>query len=262
MKGDERSEAYAEISRKSFQPLIEEGVIEEIIPFEAITPSSPCFEEHVNRYNWSPSLMTMDTGDKDHSPTEKAGMCSHWELMRMAANSKERFWVIEHDTVLLEEHIDTFKMLVDYTVRNEILYSNIGLFMGMYSLDRITAEFMYNLLINYSFPINCGPYCTLQRLFRTYTTDVLSKQNYRNRIHTAIHPWKCCTKLGFGRHIGEYYNTYQQKVDSIFGDANSIPVPTTQVISKSMCVTQDHHSYKGTYQDQPWTRHEYFKVID
>ena len=34
----------------------------------------------------------------DHSETEKAGMCSHWELMRIQSKSKERFFIMEHDT--------------------------------------------------------------------------------------------------------------------------------------------------------------------
>ena len=57
IKGDERSEKYAKISRQSFEPLITIGVIDEIITFDAITPESDNFEEHMNRYSWKPSLM-------------------------------------------------------------------------------------------------------------------------------------------------------------------------------------------------------------
>jgi hypothetical protein len=29
-----------------------------------------------------------------------------------------------------------------------------------------------------------------------------------------------------------------------------------------LCVTQDHHGYSDKNQEQPWTRHKFFKVID
>ena len=60
IKGDARSEEYAAISRASFQPAIDAGFISEIKIFDAITPSSENFEEHVSRYNWAPSLMHAD----------------------------------------------------------------------------------------------------------------------------------------------------------------------------------------------------------
>lgn len=262
IKGDDRSETYAEMSRKSFERALDDGVITEIVQFDAITPNSPDFEEHCNRYVWQPSLMTMDTGDRDHSPTEKAGMCSHWELMRQASETDDQFWVMEHDTYLIPQHYDTFRALVRFTRANGVLYSNIGLYMGMYSLERITAAYMYELLTKKKMPINCGPYCTLQRAYRTYTTDNLRHNNHRDRLHPAIHPWHGCNTLAFGRNIGEYYNYSDPAPNDKDTGNNFINTPTTQIISKSLSVTQDHHTYSERHKEQPWTRHHYFHVVD
>lgn len=257
MKGDERSEEYAEISRKSFQPAIDEGYIESIETFDAITPDSENFEEHRDRYKWETSLMNADRttgkGLDDHSPTEKAGMCSHWELMRLQGEQKEKFWIMEHDTYLLEERFEAFKLLAEYS--EGTLYSNIGLFMGMYCMDKRFAHWAYHMLTNVKFPINCGPYCTLQRLFRTFTTHYLPDHDYFGIKNTLIHPWAKCDTLGVGRDCGLYFNN-RDKLET------GIPNPTTQVISKRLAVTQDHHSYKQEHIDEPWNRHPFFKVID
>ena len=257
MKGDERSEEYAEISRRSFSRAIMDGYIDDIEVFDAITPSSPNFEEHCAKYDWAPSIMDMDiiSGKKmdDHSPTEKAGMCSHWELMRQQSEQDEMFWIIEHDTYLIPERYQVFKSLA--SMAPNMLYSNIGLFMGMYSMERRTAKFMYDLLTKHDFPINCGPYCTMQRLFRTFTTNHLSKRNYFGLQDTAIHPWHNCDTLTICRDIGRPFNI-------VDGTRSGILTPTTQVISKRLSVTQDHHGYKDRAIEAPWTRHKFFHVID
>ena len=107
------------------------------------------------------------------------------------------------------------------------------------------------------FPINCGPYCVLQRLFRTYTTDFLARPdiNYYGIRNTALHPWTDCDTIGVGRDIGVYFNQKDRH-------RTGIPTPTTQVISKHLAVTQDHHGYSDKKQQEPWTRHKFFKVID
>lgn len=257
MKGDERSEEYAEISRKSFQRAIDEGYITSIETFDAITPDSENFEEHRDRYVWSKSLMNMDLvtgkGKEDHSPTEKAGMCSHWELMRLQGEQEEKFWIMEHDTYLLEERFEAFKLLVEYS--QNTLYSNIGLFMGMYCMDKRFAHWAHHMLTNVNFPINCGPYCTLQRLFRTFTTHYLPDHDFFGIKNTLIHPWAECDTLGVGRECGLYFNNNDKH-------KTGIPNPTTQVISKRLAVTQHHHSYKDKAIEEPWTRHRFFKVID
>ena len=257
IKGDERSEEYAEMSRKSFEIALDEGYIDSIETFDAITPQSDDFQEHVDRFVWEASLMlgdkTFGKGLDDHSPTEKAGMCSHWELMRQQGESDERFWILEHDTVLLRERYEAFKLLAEYS--EGTLYANIGLFMGMYTMDPRFAHWAYHMLTNVHFPINCGPYCTLQRLFRTFTTHHLPKHNFYGIKNTLIHPWRNCDTLGVGRECGLYFNQKD-------ADKNGIPNPTTQVISKRLSVTQDHHSYRDSQIDEPWTRHGFFKVVD
>ena len=75
IKGDLVSERYAAISRRSFQPAIDAGIISEIRTFDAITPQTQNFQEHINRYNWAPSDMNadIDSGKNkdDHSETER-----------------------------------------------------------------------------------------------------------------------------------------------------------------------------------------------
>ena len=258
MVGDERSEEYAHISRESFAPVLDKGILEDIITFNAITPDSPDFEEHVSKYTWRPSLMIADLygqNKDDHSPTEKAGMCSHWELMRRQSETDEMFFVMEHDTYLLDA--DIFEKCVEHTVNRKLLYSNIGAFMGCYTFEKETARWQYDLLVNHEFPINCGPYCTLQRLFATYTTSVLMKNNYRERPDTVLHPWSNVNTLGIGRNVQHLFNTRDPEYFQ-----NSTLTPTTQVISKRLGVTQDHHGYSQENIDKPWKRTDFFKVID
>ena len=262
IKGDLVSERYAAISRRSFQPAIDAGIISEIRTFDAITPQSQNFQEHINRYNWAPSDMNadIDSGKNkdDHSETEKAGMCSHWELMRIQSQSNERFFVMEHDTYLIPEYLNVLKDLIKFLKEEKPIYFNIGLFMGMYSLEQRCSKYQYDLLRHRNFPINCGPYCTLQRLFRTYTTRHLEKPeiNYYGKKVTVVHPWTQCVTLGFGRECGLYFNKPDLNIQ------NSIPNPTTQVISKRLLVSQDHHGYADKYIEKPWTRHNYFHVIE
>lgn len=260
IKGNSVSEEYARISRESYQPAIDAGIIDEIIVFDAITPDSPDFEEHVGKYKWEASNMIADlegSRPDDHSPTEKAGMCSHWELMRMASETDEKFLVLEHDSYLHEFHRETFRALIEYTEEMNPLYVNIGMFMGCYYIEKESAKYMYYLLTEGSFPINCGPYCTLQRLYSTYTTNYLKKCDYRGIDITLIHPWHECATLHFGRNVQKPFNEKDP-----FLESNPWKNPTTQVVSKSLAVTQDHHGYKRKHIDHPWTRHPLFKVID
>ena len=267
IKGNEISEEYAEISRESFKPAIEEGIISEIVTYDAITPESEGYEAHRDLYNWETSLMLADqhgSNPDDHSPTEKAGMCSHWDLMKLAGNNEsgeERFFVMEHDTYLLPDQVETLRDLVKYTKEKNPLYVNIGLFMGMYSLEQSSAKWMWELLVfgvrnKGKFPINCGPYCTLQRLFRTYTSSYLVDYNFLGIKNTVVHPWHECNTLYFGKQVEIPFNETDPDPQS------SVRVPTTQVISKSLNVTQDHHGYPDQWINQPWTRHKMFHIVD
>ena len=80
--------------------------------------------------------------------------------------------------------------------------------------------------------------------------------NYYGKKVTVVHPWTQCVTLGFGRECGLYFNKPDLNIQ------NSIPNPTTQVISKRHLVTQDHHGYADKYIEKPWTRHNYFHVIE
>lgn len=261
IKGNEISEEYARISRASFKPLTENGIID-IETFDAITPESPEFEEHKSRYNWQKSLMKGDMGwggGKDipmHSPTEIAGMCSHWELMRRQSQTKDMFLVLEHDTWFIDDHHHSLEYFRQLT-KMKVNYLNIGLFMGCYGFEQKTAQYQYEMLSKRGFPINCGPYCVLNRLFQTYTTRYLQTVDFENKPFTAVHPWHHCDTLYLGNNVREPFNTPDP-----LRHANRFPTPTTQVIKKSLKVTQDHHSYNDKQQNEPWTRHHLFKIIE
>jgi hypothetical protein len=260
IKGCPISEKYAELTAESWQPAINAGYIEEIIRFDAITPDSPDFEEHCARYNWQKSKMKADlqgSAPDDHSPTEKAGMCSHWELIRMASETDERFLILEHDTYFLRPHLELFKRYLEYTEKMGVLYLNIGLFMGCYSFEKETAAYIYDLFSNRNFPINCGPYCCLQRAFATYTSNELKECDYRDIPITVVHPWHGCDTIGFGRNVQQYFN-----LKDPVPEQNPWRNPTTQIVSKSLSVTQDHHGYKKDHIDKPWERHRLMYVID
>ena len=85
IKGDERSEEYAEMSRKSFEIALDEGYIDSIETCDDITPQSDDFQEHADRFVWEASLMLGDkasvTGLDEHASTEAAGMCDQCERM-------------------------------------------------------------------------------------------------------------------------------------------------------------------------------------
>jgi hypothetical protein len=259
--GDERSERYAELSRESYQPAIDAGYISEIITFPAITPEHPDFEEILAKYDWRPSLATLDTNSgkpiSDHSPTEKAGMCSHWELMRRQGESDERFLIIEHDSYLIPEHLELFGKLLDIIQKENVCYANIGLFMGCYTMNKHCAGWMYDLLYRCKFWINGGPYGVMERLFKNYTEHYLRKRNYLDIDPTVIHPWHECDTLGMGRKIIHFYNDNDRHHRS-----NPWRTPTTQMVSKELKVTQDHHRYKQKHLEKPWTRHSYMHIID
>ena len=254
MKGDERSEEYAEISRESFKNLIDDGTLT-FNTFDAYTPEHPEFQNKCDLYEWLPSVALMDRSKKpnDHSPSEKAGMCSHWELMKKQGESDERFLIMEHDTYLYHE--EEFRHLLEYIDVKQPEYANIGLFMGCYTMTQKCASWMYELLSDQKFWINGGPYGVMERLFKNYVEHYLSKRDYLGKRNIVIHPWTGCDTLYFGRDIFKAYNTRDPNKD------NSPPNPTTQVVSKRLCVTQDHHGYIDQHIEEPWTRHHYMKII-
>jgi hypothetical protein len=272
---------YHEISKKSFEPVSD---IVEIVPFEAITPQHEDWENIESKYNWKVSLAGLDKKDSEKrqmSPSEKAGICSHFELIRQRSLTDEDFWVTEHDTFLLPEQEDNFRRQVYLSHRLTHVYSNIGLFMGCYRIDKSFAQWSHHILTkgdNRGFPINGGPYACMERLFKTYITDHYCRdKEYKLRHETFVAPWHNCTELGRGktdRDMRRIYNfdynlarginppftpeEIKQKKESL----EWVPIPTTQVIKKSLKVTQDHTGYVNRFREKPWERHPYFHVID
>jgi hypothetical protein len=266
---------YHELSKKSFEPVND---IIEIVPFEAITPHHPDFEEHESRYNWQ-HLLSHDSRhkskdfDKPHSPTERAGMCSHWELIRQRSLTDEPFFVTEHDTYLLPEGEDSFRESLELWEDYNLHYANIGLYMGCYSLSRTFAE-QATILLNNEFPINGGPYGCMERLFKTFLTGShVTKpfevtEDFRNKEKTFLHPVEE-GEGGIGLRLGKsqremhkcYNAAYIKPIDLSY----QIERPTTQMIKKSLgskSVTQHHQAYDPVCIENPWQRPGRFHFID
>lgn len=258
---------YAEISTESFQPAIQKGYISRIRYTQCVTPDMINLSEH-GMYNWQPSLMGLDNGTREiASKSERAGMCSHFDLLRHSSGKpiygmdstvqykNPPFLVLEHDAYLLPDQVDIFGELVNIIVEHDPSYANIGLFMACYFVNQDTSSVFRSLLTDGNFPINGGPYSVFERLYKTYIA------NYpNNNGNDIIHPWHGCDTLGIGNghdDIHAFFNTYDPDPDG-----NKFKTPVTQVISKSLKVTQDHHTYSESKRLEPWTRHHYFKVID
>ncbi len=266
---------YHELSKKSFEPVND---IIEIVPFEAITPHHPDFEEHESRYNWQ-HLLSMDSKhnskkfDKPHSPTERAGMCSHWELIRQRSLSDEPFFVTEHDTYLLPEREDSFRELLELWEDYNLHYANIGLYMGCYSLSRTFAE-QATILLKNDFPINGGPYGCLERLFKTFlhgswaNKPFKETEQYLNLEKTFIHPvdeGRGGDGLRLGKSDTDMFKCYNAHAIASKDFSYHYKRPTTQMIKKSLgskSVTQNHQAYDATHIETPWTRPGRFHFID
>jgi hypothetical protein len=271
MKGNPISEEYARLSRESFECVSD---IIEIEQFDAITPESPEYDSHQSRYNWQRSLMRMDNRstqdqesyDHPHSPSERAGMCSHWELLRQRSETDERFYVMEHDSYLWPQHEEVFRGLLETIDVLEHEYANIGLYMGCYSVSKEFANLAFDLLKNQNFPINGGPYGCMERLFKTYLSSHYSKKKeYRTRKELWIHSWACCSRLRHGKSRDKLFQTFNSWAFQVYPEVDETtwkPTPTTQMIKKDLKVTQDHREYPDVYKEKPWTRSDKFKVID
>lgn len=271
MPDNPTSMEYHELSKKSFEPVND---IIEIVPFEAITPHHPDFEEHESRYNWQ-HLLSMDSKrnsknfQQPHSPTERAGMCSHWELIRQRSLTDEPFFVTEHDTYLLPEHEDAFRESLELWEDYDLHYANIGLYMGCYSLSRTFAE-QATILLNNHFPINGGPYGCMERLFKTFLSgshvnEPFEKTDeYYNQEKTFIHP-VAEGGVRLGKSEREMYRCYNARCVHPIDLSYQIERPTTQMMKKSLgskSVTQHHQAYNEECIEKPWERLGNFHFID
>ena len=181
------------------------------------------------------------------SPSERAGDISHWQLIKKRAESRERFYVMEHDSYLLDA--DEFKRQFDFTMENGLSYANHGLFMSCYSFSRPAAIYMNDLLLKRGFPLNGGPYGCVERLVKTYLSN--------NRKDWGRYTWMCHhmnpERVNVGRTAEELFKTYNFRAKE-----SPFKLASTQVISKSFGITQEHKGMKS----KPWKRHEGFKIID
>ena len=231
---------YTEIALESWskQDLLDIEVI------QCYTPDT--ISELESLYNWKPLLHGMQKG-KMSSPSERAGDISHWQLIKKRAESRERFYVMEHDSYLLDA--DEFKRQFDFTMEHGLSYANHGLFMSCYSFSRVAAIYIHDLLINQAFPLNGGPYGCVERLVKTYLSN--------NRENWGRYTWMChhsnAQHVNVGRTSEELFQTYNFPAKT-----SPFKLASTQVISKSFGITQQHDGMKK----DPWERHQGFKIID
>ena len=247
---------YHEISKQSFQPAIDEGLIEEIIPVQAITPTAG-LDQWEDKFNWENSLTHIDNQDGDGtiSPTERSGNISHWLLMQRQSESDERFLIMEHDAYLLD--LTRFRRCIKFMNRHDMCYANMGLFMSCYSYNKHAAGWMWNELIKNQLPINCGPYGVAERLYKNYATHYLSKRNYLGKKWCFMTHMNNCKHIGFGKTAEEMFATY-----NFTPDVSDLVIPTTQCIKRSLGITQEHQNYNEHLQENPWNRSNAFILID
>jgi len=237
---------YSEISKKSYQPLIDDGTIE-IIDFDAVNLKTS--DQYQSKYNFKPSLV-LGQRTQEHHPTEIAGMCSHFELLKKQAETPERFIILEHDSYLLEP--DLFRQCIKLIEEENLCYANVGLFFSCYTVSQNFAKWAYNILTEHNFPINCGPYVNMNRLIQTYLSrDLAPEQDY-----TYLVPVRGFKNLYMGK--------YEYDIKKIFVTEHiySFDNPTTQVISDRLNVTQYHHGFRDKFIKTPHKRHPWFKCID
>ena len=241
---------YTEIALESWskQDILDIEVIQCYTP-DTITDLEPL-------YNWKPLLHGNRKGEVISSPSERAGDISHWQLIKKRAESRSRFYVMEHDSYLLDA--DEFKRQYDFTMENGLSYANHGLYMSCYSFSRPAAIYIHDLLVNQGFPLNGGPYGCVERLVKTYLTD--HRDNKWGRYTWMTHYGSgSANHVNVGQTAKELYHTYNHSAKS-----SPFKLASTQVISKSFGITQEH-SYNSKAQhlhEEPWRRTRHFKIID
>ena len=230
---------YTEIALESWKPVSELDI--EVI--QCYTPNT--IKELEPLYNWRPLLHHLQYGGES-TPSERAGDITHWQFIKKRAESRERFFVMEHDAYLLDA--DEFKKQLDFTVKHGLDYANLGLFMSCYSFSRRCALYMNDLLLNRAFPLNGGPYGCVERLVKTY----LSNHNKNDRPYTFM-THTPNAKVEAGKTAQDLFNVYNFPLNK-----SKFELASTQVISKSFGITQDHDGM----QKKPWERSKYLKIID
>lgn len=247
---------YAALSKASFQPAIDEGILGTIIDRQCVTPNDPDFAEKCAMFTWHTSKEAESLG-QEFSDTEKARMISHFELLKEQRDSMFRFIVMEHDAWLRDGQLPMFKELMGMVNNTQgVLYGNLSYKMSYYSVTPHFAGWAYSLLTDQNFPINTSLNVTLARLFATYTVEFLAERNFMDKDHVVLAPWKDNLTLGFARDI------YMLKNNNDPDPRYNPPIPVTQVVKRSLSTTVDTNYLDSDANASPWTRHEILHVID
>lgn len=249
---------YHKISKDSFRPAIEKGLISEIRGVQCVTPKT--LHKYEDMFNWCKDKTHMKKFNGDITPTEKAGNISHWLLMKEQSKLDvgERFFIMEHDAFMLNSF--KFEKAMDFMLKHDLSYANLGLFMSCYSYNTETAAYCWYLLTEGAFPINCGPYGVAERLFKTYADRVLKPRNYDGKEYTFMTHYKDMAHIGFGKTAKEMFNVYNWNPPK--GASLEFRLPSTQVISKRLSITQEHSGYAESILKEPWKRSPAFAVLD
>ena len=247
---------YHQLSKDSFRPAIEKGLISEIKGVQCITPDT--LPEYEHMFNWRRDLTFMKNMNGDITDSEKAGNISHWLLMKQQSDTDERFFIMEHDAFLLNSF--KFEKAMDFMLTHDLCYANLGLFMSCYSYNTDTAAYCWKLLTKGAFPINCGPYGVAERLYKTYADRVMKPNNYYGRKYGYLTHYKDCEHLGYGLTAQEMFDTYNKVPPQ--GANLEFRLPSTQVISKRLSITQEHAGYEERFVKEPWKRSHAFVVLD
>lgn len=252
---------YSEIARKSWQPAIDLGLISEIVLQQCVTPKT--LNDHKPLYHWRKSLALIDasSNQKEMSPSEMAGMCSHWMLMRRQIN-EDRFLIMEHDSYLLD--VDDFSTALGAMIRHDVPYANLGLYMSCYSYNKHAAEWMTNELIVNQLWVNCGPYAMAEKLYKNYAQHFLSKRNYNNEPYAFLQTFKNHEVIGTGKTADDMFRIYNFEVGDRRGfestdGMTTFRTPSTQCFKEGLGVTQHHHNYHNA---TIHTLNPFFKKID
>ena len=249
---------YSEVAIDSFQPAIQRGLISEIIPTQCIKRDS--LSTVKNDYNFRVSKATIDGSDgnqKEMSGSEIAGMCSHWELMRRQ-RYEDRFFIMEHDAYLLD--VDNFEISYNLMLEHDLCYANLGLYMSCYSYNKRTAQWLYNELIHNQFPINSGPYITVERLLKTFITHYLKKRpEYKLNKYSFLQTFRNHEISTLGKSPQDLFDitnfTNVERNNDRFRDIYR--TPSTQCWHPEWGVTQEHINYRKQH-----TLHYFFKRLD
>ena len=231
---------YTEIALESWSK-------QDILDIEVIQCYTPdTISELEPLYNWRPLLHGAQKG-KMSSPSERAGDISHWQLIKQRAESRSRFYVMEHDSYLVDA--DEFKRQFDFTMEHGLSYANHGLFMSCYSFSRVAAIHMHDLLVNQAFPLNGGPYGCVERLVKTYLTN--HREDWKTYTWMCHHP--NVQHVNVGQTSEELFQTYNYPAET-----SPFKLASTQVISRSWGITQEHRGMNVN----PESRWPGFKIID